>query len=175
MAKQKAPAVVNRHIYARASYLFQAANYLADVSHQTQHDSTQANETHQQAKSEVSQNLSRQLASDLKLVCQKSVIRQSPDMKRSICKFCNTTLIEGQTSRSIVENPSKGSKKPWADLLAIHCLTCGNSKRYPVAVRKQKRKHLRPEPSNRNAAQEGRQGAKDAERQQRFGASYLSG
>lgn len=64
-------------------------------------------------------------------------------MKRATCKFCNSTLIEGETSRSVVENASKDGKKPWADLLVVKCLTCGNAKRYPVSARKQKRKHLR--------------------------------
>lgn len=150
MAKQKsAPSVVNRHNYTRASYLYQAANYLAEVSHQFKHNSKlEANDASQRAK--ASQNLSRQLASDLKLVCQKNVIRQSPEMKHAICKFCNTTLLEGKTSRSVVENPSKDGKKPWADVLVVSCLTCGNTKRYPVAARKQRRKHLRSnEPSNK--------------------------
>lgn len=148
MAKQKtAPGVVNRHIYTRASYLYQAANYLAEVSHQTQEDSQPtANDASQQPK--ASQNLSRQLASDLKNVCQKNVIRQTPDMKRTICKSCNTTLIEGKTSHSVVENPSEGGKKPWADLLVVKCLTCGNAKRYPVSARRQKRKDLRQAKTN---------------------------
>lgn len=143
MAKQKtAPTVVNRHIYSRASYLYQAANYLAEVSHQTQDDS-KPTATNASRQTKTTQNLSRQLASDLKLVCQKNVIRQTPGMKRTICKFCNTTLIEGETSHSTVENPSQGGKKPWADLLVIGCLTCGNAKRYPVSARRQKRQHLR--------------------------------
>lgn len=143
MARQKsAPGVVNRHIYTRASYLYQAANYLAEASHQTQHESDPSTKDDtRQAK--ATRNLSRQLNADCKLVCQKSVIRQNPNMKRSTCKFCSTTLVEGETSQSIVENPSNGGKKPWADLIVVNCLTCGHAKRYPVSARKQTRKHLR--------------------------------
>ena len=143
MARQKsAPGVVNRHIYTRASYLYQAANYLADSSHQTRHESDHSTKDDtRQAK--ATRNLSRQLNADCKLVCQKSVLRQNPKMKRTTCKICSTTLVEGETSQSVVENPSKGGKKPWADLLVVNCLICGHAKRYPVSARKQTRKHFR--------------------------------
>ena len=83
------------------------------------------------------------MVSDLRAVSLKGQVRQSPAMKRSICKFCDTVLVEGRNCHSVIENESKGGRKPWADVLVIRCSTCGNSKRFPVSARRQKRKHLR--------------------------------
>lgn len=152
MAKQKGPASVpNRHIYSRASYLHQAAHYLATVPQQN-NDEPRDNDQHSAASSatvttqqqkKAAMNLSRQLVGDMKSVTLKTLIRQSPAMKRSVCKYCNTVQIEGQTCHSRVENASKGGKKPWADVLVIQCSTCQNVKRYPVDCPRQKRKHIR--------------------------------
>lgn len=91
----------------------------------------------------AAQNMSRKLLTDLRAVTLKSQIRISPDIKRTICKHCDTLLIEGQTCSSAVENKSKGGKKPWADVLVIRCHTCSREKRFPVDVQKQKRRSLR--------------------------------
>ncbi|KAF7557522.1 hypothetical protein G7046_g6012 [Stylonectria norvegica] len=146
----KAPqGVTNRHIYSRASYLYQAATYLA--SKQAFHDGN-AKPSEKPTKVLLSedqekamQNTARQMISDLRAVTLKTQIRQSPAMKRTICKFCNTLQIEGQTCVSTVENPSKGGRKPWADVLTIRCTTCGHAKRYPVNASRQKRREARDE------------------------------
>lgn len=151
MAKPKAqPGVVNKPIYQRASYLYQAATYLAQSAPNDQDgsESTASKGQHSTAPTNVqaqkaTRNLSRQLTKDLRAVSLKSLVRHSPEMKRSICKFCESILIEGQTCHSIIENPSKGGKKAWADVLVTRCLSCNNVKRFPVSARKQKRKHLR--------------------------------
>lgn len=88
-------------------------------------------------------NLSRQLMGDMRSVTLKTLIRQSPAVKRSVCKFCNTVQIEGDTCHSWVENASKGGQKPWADVLVICCSTCQNAKRYPVDCPRQRRVHIR--------------------------------
>lgn len=163
MAKSKAPpGVPNKHVYTRASYLYQAANYLAnlatkqDVKHrdtasQGEHSSSAADAQEQRA----ARNLSRHMVSDLRAMSLKGQVRQSTAMKRTICKFCDTVLIEGQNCHSVVENPSKGGRKPWADVLIIQCATCSNVKRFPVCARKQRRKHLRETmASQASAAQE---------------------
>lgn len=167
MAKSKAqPGVTNRHIYTRASYLYQAANYFANLSKkQDANDQTTASQdkhstsTHDAQGERAAQNLSRQMVSDVRAMSLKGQVRQSPAMKRSICKFCDTVLIEGQNCQSSVENPSKGGRKPWSDVLVIWCLTCGNVKRFPVCARKQKRKHMRQakyplEPAETGAAED---------------------
>ncbi|KAM0560993.1 hypothetical protein ACHAPJ_003493 [Fusarium lateritium] len=89
------------------------------------------------------QNMSRQAVTSLRAVTLKAQIRQSPAMKQTICKFCDTLQIEGDTCTSTVENASKGGRKPWADVLTIQCKTCENVKRYPVSAPRQKRKNLR--------------------------------
>lgn len=154
MAKQKGPpGIQNRHIYTRASYLYQAANYLAKCVPENNHDvqkkeTKSSGETHsgttntdQQRKAML--NMSRQTVADMRSVSLKAQIRQSPALKRTICKFCDTLQVEGQTCESIVENQSKGGRKPWADILVIRCKTCGNSKRYPINAPRQKRASLR--------------------------------
>lgn len=152
MVKQKSSSgVQNRIIYSRASYLYQAANYLSscantvqkesgvDQSSKDEHSVSQQSDAQQKAIT----NMSRQAITDMKAVSLKAQIRQSPALKRTICKFCDTLLVEGQTSRSVVENTSKGARKPWADVLVIHCMVCSNAKRYPVSAPRQKRKALR--------------------------------
>jgi ribonuclease P protein subunit RPR2 len=63
-------------------------------------------------------------------------------------------LVESKTSRSWIENPSKGGRKPWADILVIECGTCGNAKRYPVDAPRQKRRSLRSENQTALAGQD---------------------
>ncbi|KAH6888098.1 RNAse P Rpr2/Rpp21/SNM1 subunit domain-containing protein [Thelonectria olida] len=154
MAKAKGPpGVQNRHIYNRASYMYQAATYLASQQHRpspnvtTKSSSVGGNEhsaqTESKPQNETMQNMSRQMLSSMRAVTLKGQIRQSPALKRTICKFCDTLMVEGQTCTSIVENASKGGRKPWADVLKIKCNSCGNSKRYPVGTQRQKRRSLR--------------------------------
>ncbi|KFH43580.1 Ribonuclease P protein subunit-like protein [Hapsidospora chrysogenum ATCC 11550] len=177
MAKPKAQASVpNRHIYTRASYLYQAANYLARLP-ERQDDTGQpaaaaaaataapGDEQHSTSRKRdaqgrrAAQNISRRMVSDLRAVSLKGQVRQSPAMKRSMCKFCDTVLIEGRNCHSVIENESKGARKPWADVLVIRCSTCGNSKRFPVSARRQQRKHLRQRsPHSSNTAEQAEAG-----------------
>lgn len=166
MAKKKAPGVPNRPMYSRISFLYQAATYLAASDTQTQTQSTQKFPLTEGATVDVdmdvndninsdiadsqsnkptpgARNMSRRLLSQLRATTLKSQIRVNPEIKRSICKYCDTLLIEGQTCSSIVENKSKGGKKPWADTLVVKCQTCGREKRFPVNTPKQKRRPLR--------------------------------
>ncbi|EQL31857.1 hypothetical protein BDFG_05904 [Blastomyces dermatitidis ATCC 26199] len=77
--------------------------------------------------------LSRQLASQLRGVSLKSQLRLSRDIKRSICKCCDSLLIPNSTCVETVENASRGGseKKPWADVRVVRCNSCGYTKRYP--------------------------------------------
>jgi ribonuclease P protein subunit RPR2 len=153
MAKVKEQrSVQNRIIYSRASYLYQAASYLAKQQSSTGQDALSKSSTagweHSASgptknEQKALANMSRQAVSTLRAVTQKAQIRQSPAMKQTICKFCDTLQIEGATCTSTIENASKGGRKPWADVLNIKCKTCGNVKRYPVSAPKQKRKTLR--------------------------------
>lgn len=162
MAKQKGNAgIQNRHIYSRASYLYQAASYLANCAHQTKkttntengQNDTRIDErsgaadgdgfAHSNQERRAIINLSHQVVSDMRSVSLKAQIRQSPAIKQTICKYCDAVQIEGKTCHSTVENLSKGGRKPWADVLVTRCDTCGNTKRYPINAPRQKRKSLR--------------------------------
>ncbi|KAI1212627.1 RNAse P, Rpr2/Rpp21 subunit, partial [Annulohypoxylon truncatum] len=117
--------VPNRPIYSRISYLYQAATYLA--SHSEPKGSSNVPQSSEGGKGDIStpnkqishnnrtkHTLSRHLITDLRSTSLKSQIRLSPAMKHTMCKLCDSLLIEGETSSSVVENKSKGSKKPWA-------------------------------------------------------------
>ncbi len=79
-------------------------------------------------------SLPSQLVSHLRAISLKCQIRLSTSMKRSICKCCCTILIPGQTARHRIDNRSRGGRKPWADVLVIHCNVCGTEKRFPVGA-----------------------------------------
>lgn len=86
---------------------------------------------------------SRRLVSELRDVSLKMQLRMSPAMKHSICKNCNTLLLDGSTCSTEVENKSKDGKKLWADVLVRKCIVCGLAKRFPLAARRQKRRPYR--------------------------------
>ena len=166
MAKSKPGAVQNRPLYSRASFLYQAATYLATAQQEAPAprradeppviipaSSEQASGGQRRDAVEV-QGVSRRLVTDLREVTLKTMMRMSPDMKRTICKFCNTILVEGKTCSSIVENKSKNGRKPWADVLVMKCNTCGREKRVPVQAPRQKRRTTRIEATKHAAMSE---------------------
>ena len=147
MGKSKGnTSVPNRHIYSRASYLHQAAvllNYQG-LTHSASANASQLPKTHKsQPCAAAAQKISHCLVKDMRAVCLKAQIRQSPATKRTVCKYCDTLLIEGQNCHTVVENASKEQAKPWVDVLVIQCETCGNKKRYPISLPKQQRKAQR--------------------------------
>lgn len=145
MAKPKGTqGVQSRHLYNRASYLYQAATYFSNLEQSSRY----TNKMHSALpcslhEHKAVQNLSRRMVSDLRSVALKAMIRQSTDIKSTMCKFCDTLQVEGQTCTSIVENQSKGGRKPWADVLVTRCTTCGHAKRFPVTAPRQKGRPLR--------------------------------
>ncbi|POS72923.1 hypothetical protein DHEL01_v208679 [Diaporthe helianthi] len=164
MAKKKVPGVPNKPSYCRLSFMYQAATFLAAVSSIQSQASAQAApqqmdpdirmtvdggdvdhlNTEKSCRSATqTRNMSHRLLADFRSVSLKSQIRVSPAMKRTICKFCDTLLVEGQTCTSTVENTSKGGRKPWADVLVITCHTCHHAKRFPVNTPRQPRRSLR--------------------------------
>ncbi|KAI1188167.1 Rpr2-domain-containing protein [Nemania serpens] len=157
MAKTKTTrSIPNKHLYSRLSYLHQAAAFLGSQVTKTR-DSKSDISTSRSIREEGARpdaqkyefsdqmrlKLARYLHSDLRATSLKSQIRLSPAIKNTICKFCNMLLIEGETSTSVIENKSKGGKKPWADVLVISCNTCGGVKRFPVHAPRQKRRPQR--------------------------------
>ncbi|KAK4214064.1 RNAse P Rpr2/Rpp21/SNM1 subunit domain-containing protein [Rhypophila decipiens] len=135
--------VQHRAIYSRVSFLQQAAVLLSTATEREiaseQPSTVNPNLTH------PLQGLGRQLVTDLRSVSLKTRIRLSPAVKQTICKYCDSVLIEGETCTSTVENRSKGGRKPWADVLVRKCHGCGRERRYPVNAPRPKRKTERGE------------------------------
>ena len=145
MAKSKT-GVPNKTLLCRVSYLYQAAAHLASqkdqskavTKYKTGVEATASREDDNDFGKSL-QSASRLLVKDLRTVSQKIQLRTAPAMKHSICKNCDTMLIEGDTCTSEVENESRGGRKPWADVLILKCNVCGSARRFPVAAKRQRR------------------------------------
>lgn len=139
--------VQNRAIYSRVSFLQQAAVFLSRQS-QSQHQqqqqalqpSTSSALTPLVPPPTSLEGMSRRLATDLRSVSLKTRIRLSPAVKRTICKYCDSVLIDGSTCTAFIENRSKGGRKPWADILVRRCHACKKERRYPIEAKRTKRK-----------------------------------
>jgi ribonuclease P protein subunit RPR2 len=151
MSKVKAPkakGIPNKHLHARSTFLYQAATYLT-LQTATQDNEVSSKVTQSEhgalhgSKIQRHSPLALQLGSDLQQVSRKGQLRLAVDLKRSVCKSCNTVLIPGRTATQSIENPSKGGKKPFADVLVVSCNLCGGSKRFPVGATKQLKKAKR--------------------------------
>jgi ribonuclease P protein subunit RPR2 len=147
MAKDKQPrtkakGVPNKHLHARSTFLYQAATYLTLRAGAP--DADRAEESAQSSHAPQSYpGLALQLGSDLQNVSRKGQVRLSPELKRTICKTCNTVLIPGRTATQAIENESKGGKKSWADVLVITCALCTSKKRFPIGAKRQRKKSER--------------------------------
>ncbi|KAI1466496.1 Rpr2-domain-containing protein [Daldinia caldariorum] len=146
--------VPNRPVYSRISYLYQAATYLASQSKGTTNDKDITQDKQALGSSRSEHGLSRRFITDLRSTSLKSQIRLSPSMKHTICKFCDSLLIEGETSSSSLENRSKGGKKPWAETLVVSCHACGGVKRFPLQAPRQKRQTCRAANSRKEKEKE---------------------
>nr|POE66232.1 ribonuclease p protein subunit rpr2 [Quercus suber] len=164
MTKDKKGGPANKHLHARIAYLNEAAVYLAtqkpheSVAPQPKQSSESQGidpdeQSHEKSLSESSASfgpsrplnggLSVHLASHLRQVAQKAIIRLSPEIKRSICKTCNSVLVESKTSKKYVENLSRKGAKAHADVMVIECCLCGTKKRVPIGATRQPKKARR--------------------------------
>lgn len=148
MSKVKAPktkGIPNKHLHARSTFLYQAATYLTLQAATQEHVAAEVARDKEDDSIETQRHspLALELGSDLQQVSRKGQLRLAVDLKRSMCKSCNTVLIPGRTLTQSIENPSKGGKKPWADVLVVVCLICGGKKRFPVGATKQLKKAKR--------------------------------
>ncbi|KAK7946625.1 RNAse P Rpr2/Rpp21/SNM1 subunit domain-containing protein [Apiospora aurea] len=136
MAKPKGQqgSVPNRPIYCRISYLYQAASHLAASTRQDAslatldrgvNQPTGANELTPD-ETQLRQACSRHLLTTMRTTSEKALIRLSPALKHTVCKYCDSLLIEGETCVSGVENASKGGVR-----------------RFPVGASRQKKQKFR--------------------------------
>lgn len=154
MAKEKEKGGGKKHLIARVAYLDKAAHLLAQ---QQANDRSQATidatlaqtedpadvETSPESSVRLIQGLPMILGSQIRQISNKAVIRLSREQKNGICKVCGTPSLEGFTSNSETENLSKERKKSWADVLVFTCGTCGTQKRFPLGIKRQKKKTKR--------------------------------
>ena len=109
--KKKAPKVIpHKDNYARVLFLYQAANHFAVAKNS---------------------KLSRNMVRSLDLVAKKTTLKLSPSLKRTLCKKCSSILIPGLTMTMRIENLSK-QKTSHNDVLVHKCMTCQETKRFPV-------------------------------------------
>ncbi|KAJ5571437.1 hypothetical protein N7535_005097 [Penicillium sp. DV-2018c] len=147
------------HIRARLDYLHQAAVYLQGKSKarevHTEERSVDASQLGVSAPAQAKEaaqkfhvhpeknhdmgNLSRVCVSHLRGVAMKTQIRLPVELKRSMCKSCDTLLKPGITCSQGISNTSRGGRKPWADVLVIRCLVCGTEKRFPQTDKRAKK------------------------------------
>lgn len=156
--------VPNRQAHSRISFLYQAANYMANLPRKTadlplenqrqihsnnvlppqgqasvKSPEEQAEGNSTDTKATLRQYaISMYFASHISTIGQKSQAKVSKDIKRTMCKGCAVPLLPGKTSTTRVENKSRGGKKPWADVLVVRCKLCGMEKRYPIGSRSSK-------------------------------------
>jgi len=128
--------VPQKHLHSRLSYLHQAATYLTTIgSHNEQQKTTESSgDSFSAADKDVTRHRSigaTRLLMHLRGVSRKAQIRLAPRVKHSICKRCDALLVPGETMTEQVVNPSKGGRKPWADVYEIRCNRCGTIKRFP--------------------------------------------
>ena len=141
-SKSKNTGILNKDLYFRASFLYQAATFLNRI-HQPAAESEKDSGDPAARTTQLGSGLSRRLVSDLYGVSLKAQIRLSPSIKHTACKRCHNLLVEGSTLKIYMENKSRGGKKPWADVLVHECTQCGKSRRFPVGAKRQRRRNDR--------------------------------
>jgi len=159
----------NKHVHARVAFLYQAANYLSNASNpqslrpsrgdqSIDHDIENLDSKRVTSRQSIQDSSTRKLpaksdlsaipysaywTSHMRTIASKSKAKPSVEIKRTLCKVCNTLLIEGQTSSTTIENKSRGGNKPWADVQVVTCLPCGAAKRFPLGATRQPKKKVR--------------------------------
>ncbi|KAF4549928.1 RNAse P Rpr2/Rpp21/SNM1 subunit domain-containing protein [Elsinoe fawcettii] len=138
-----------RHLQARVAYLDRAAKLLAGQqfsSSATEQVSPKTPGVQQATAGGSSANntgLPLLFSSHMRTVAKRGQVRIAQEVKRSLCKICNTPLLEGKTCSSRIENASKGGNKPQADVKTVECMNCGGVKRFPGGVKRQAKRSQR--------------------------------
>lgn len=67
----------------------------------------------------------------MKAISLKTQSRLAQDIKRSICKRCDSLLKSPLSASYRLENLSRLQRKRWADVMVVECHRCGLEKRIP--------------------------------------------
>ncbi|KAL3429825.1 RNAse P Rpr2/Rpp21/SNM1 subunit domain-containing protein [Aspergillus tetrazonus] len=135
----------NGYVRARINYLYNAAAYLQSKAAGALEDVATQNEVMSDAntaspkakrprsdcRDECALQVARLCISQMRGVSQKSQLRLPIEQKRSFCKRCDTLLIPGTSCIEETRNPSRGARKPWAEVRIVRCNICGTEKRFP--------------------------------------------
>ncbi|KAL3473485.1 RNAse P Rpr2/Rpp21/SNM1 subunit domain-containing protein [Aspergillus californicus] len=144
---------VNSHIRSRLNYLHKAATYLQTMKTKSDTEGTEIpmNIELDEARSGLDRTvpvlsaniprtqdcaagvpqLARTCISQMRGVSLKSQLRLPIEQKRSLCKRCDTLLVVGMNCTEEIRNPSRGSRKPWAEVRIVRCNICETEKHFP--------------------------------------------
>ncbi|PGG97636.1 hypothetical protein AJ80_09663 [Polytolypa hystricis UAMH7299] len=153
-AQKGSGGAAQNHLRARVQFLYDAACYLH--SHNStprggtqdsklnetpnESDITSATPAQKATKQRIpGNNLARLYINNMRGVSLKSQQRMSREIKRSACKRCDTLLVPDSTCTEMIENKSRGGKKPWAVVRVVRCNTCGVTKRFPQNTKRSAR------------------------------------
>ncbi|CCL98703.1 uncharacterized protein FIBRA_00707 [Fibroporia radiculosa] len=130
--------VTNRDILQRLNFLYQASAYLHTIapspSGKPSNDKVielskeQKRERRRKARHPAqTTELARAYVRSMKIISQKATVRMDPNVKRTLCKKCNTILMPGSTA-SVRTKPSSTH----GHSIAYTCVTCGTTRRIPA-------------------------------------------
>lgn len=156
--KKSSSGGVNSHVRARMNYLSKAAAYLQptespargapkDAAHRDDQDELMLDSTPTmsaygsggEAHAGSLPQLARVCISQMRGVSQKAQLRLPTEQKRAFCKRCDTLLTPGRNCTQEVRNPSRGGRKPWAEVRIVRCDICGTEKRFPLTDRRSRK------------------------------------
>jgi ribonuclease P protein subunit RPR2 len=160
---------VNSHVRARINFLYNAATLLQTASRKSEavehtvkpvEDEVMTGLTlgEAHANGDISRDpadrvpaLARTYIYQMRGVSLKSQLRLPIEQKRSFCKRCDILLIAGNNCTEEIRNPSRGSRKPWAEVRVVRCTTCGTEKRFPRTDRRSSKLSARQKPQTATA------------------------
>lgn len=112
---------------------------LGDHEHSTKTESTDE----QTKVAAIKACLPRHYIATMRGVSLRTQLRLPVSTKRSICKRCDLFLVPGLTATEEIQNPSRGRRKPWADVRVVRCRACLTEKRFPLNKKREKKLALR--------------------------------
>ncbi|KZT10824.1 Rpr2-domain-containing protein, partial [Laetiporus sulphureus 93-53] len=137
--------VANRDILQRLNFLYQASAYLQSISQdptakpidrgrpsklsplQGPSKAEKKEIRRKQRHPNTAVELSREYIKSMKIIGQKTMVKMDPNVKRTMCKKCNSLLIPGTTALVRVKSsPSHGH------LISYTCLSCTAARRIPA-------------------------------------------